>query len=344
MSGNSHKARFWVAFFLLSLFISLSAQDSEDWISQSVQLTINARFTEAESLLINKIARGDSTAEVYFFLSSLLNSKMTHYESQLDKDPFMNAIDKVIRKTGFTLKKNGTRSEKQTGRLLFYRGSAFGYRAFYMGQTGHWLEALQDGSDSINDLEQAVALDSTIYEAYLGIGVYQYWKSTKLKFLFWTPFVEDLRSSGIDQIKKAVHSDTPARYLALHQLVYILLDYGKMDEALVYARQGIEAFPESPFLWWAYAHTFYKRHEYPAAIDAYRRLLELVQNSADQNPMHILSCHARLAEIYYKSDRAEDCEREAELVFEKSVQNPLNAEGQKSVEKATKYLKFVREP
>ena len=240
MYGNSHRIGLWVAFFILSLSQFLWAQDKDNWISRSIRLTINARFTQAESLLVNRIAAGENTAEVHFYLSSVLNSKMTHYESRIDEARFLNSIDKVIQKTDSALVHNGNNTNKQTARLLFYRGSAFSYRAFYLGQTGHWLEALQDGSKSIGDLEQAVELDSTIYEAYLGIGVYQYWKSTKLKFLFWTPFVDDVRLTGIEQIKKTVHSNTPARYLAMHQLVYILLDYGGMDEALVYARQGIE--------------------------------------------------------------------------------------------------------
>jgi len=136
----------WAAFtFILLVSYSvypLPAAKQNDWITQSIDLTINTRFTEAESLLMQKIAVGDSTAEVYFFLVSVLNSKMTHFENKADETAFYQAIDKVIEKTERNLSESKSNDLLSNARQLFYRGSAYGYRAFYQGQCGNWLDAL----------------------------------------------------------------------------------------------------------------------------------------------------------------------------------------------------------
>lgn len=313
----------------------LTAEDSGNWIDQSIDLTINTHFAKAESLLNAKISAGDSTAEVYFFLASVLNSKMTHYENQADEALFLNALNRVLVKTDVEeLEKN----VENQARAYFYRGSAFGYKAFYEGKNGNWLDAVSDGLKSVDNLKHAVELDSTLYDAYLGIGVYQYWRSTKLKYLLWMPFIEDTRLQGIINIRKAAAKSKHSRYMAMHQLIYILLNYGNKEEALQYAREVIRVYPNSTFMWWAYAHTWYMRHEYPKAVEAYGHLLILLKNLPEQNPSHVVSCYARLAEIYNKMGKIPEARKEAKQALKAAKGIPLSSQGQKSLKKAENIL------
>ncbi len=337
MSAEKLFTRFLPLLLLLILLkpFPLPAEDSDSWIDRSIDLTINTHFAEAESLLNAKISAGDSTAEVYFFLASVLNSKMTHFENQADEAVFLYALNRVIAKTD--AEQLGDRAEDQA-RSFFYRGSAFGYKAFYEGQIGNWLDAVSDGLKSVDNLKHAVKLDSTLYDAYLGIGVYQYWRSTKLKYLLWMPFIEDTRLQGIENIRKAAAKSKHSRYMAMHQLVYILLNYGNKDEALKYAREVIRGYPNSAFMWWAYAHTWYMRHDYPKAIQAYRHLLTLLKKLPEQNPSHVVSCYARLAEIYHKMGKIKESRREAARALRAAAGPPLSPQGRKSVENAKNIL------
>lgn len=318
---------------------SLYGADSEtNWIEQSIDLTINTRFTEAEALLYGRIAEGNSTAETWFFIASMLNSKMTHFENQADETAFLEAIHQVRSKIKISDSAVDQTDSLLQARQFFYRGSASGYLAFYQGQNGEWFDALNNGLQSIADLKQAVALDSTLYDAWLGIGVYQYWRSTRLKFLFWMPFVEDQREQGITNIRKAAQKSLYSRYMAMHQLIYILLNYGAKDEALTYARQVVHKYPQSIFMRWAYAHTWYMRHEYDQAIRAYKQLLKLLEQSPDQNPNHHISCLARLAEMHQKTGRETEALLEAQKSIRLSRNVELSKEGRKGVEKAQRVL------
>ncbi len=297
-----------------------------NWIDSVTTFTINTDFDSAERILNRKIAESDSGIVPCFYLASTLNSKMTHFENFEHGQHFQELLDFIIKKTTNALQ-DTTLSDSLRSRLLFYRGSAFGYLAFYQGQNKQWFKALENGLKAVKNLQAALQLDSTLYEAYLGLGAYKYWRSTKLRFISWLPFVDDLREEGIQDIKKALKSSSNSRYMAMHQLVYVLCDYKKFDEALKYATEGIQRFPKSQFMWWAYAHVFYKSHQNRKAIKAYQHLLELINQDPKSTPSHWLACQMRLAELYDRLGEKETAKQIARKVLqqkEKFLQNELN--------------------
>ncbi len=329
------------ALFILlatAVFAGVMQQPQENWIQQSVDLAVNNRFTEAESLLTQRIAQTDSSAEAWFYYASVLNSKMNYYENTIDARPYLKTLHTLVRKSEALLSAAKGDNRLLRARALFYRGSAYGYLAFYEGKTGSYLSALSNGLSSINDLEEAVRLDSTLYDAYLGIGAYQYWRSTKFRHLFWVPFVDDLRLQGIANIRKAIRKSRYSRYLAMHQMIYVLTNYGEMDEALQYARQAVAAFPKSVFMRWAFAHTLYKRHEYPQALQAFEQLVRLLQTTAERNPSHLVECYTKMAEIYLKSNQPVKSKQMARSALEQAKGKVLSEEGRESVKRAGGYL------
>lgn len=322
---------------LLAQAVPARPGQSSDWIQTSIDLTINTKFDRAERLLRTRIAEGDHSPQVWFYLASVLNSKMTHFEDFEQAASFEQAIDSVLLKTE-NIKIITDLPDR--ARLLFYRGSALGYRAFYEGQIGKWLAALNDGMASVDHLKQAVALDSTLYDAWLGIGVYQYWRSTKLKLVLWMPFIPDQREEGIANIRKAVTKSRYSRYMAMHQLIYILLNYGLKDEAVPLAEEVIHAYPKSTFMWWAYAHTWFMRHEYERAIPAYRKLLHLLQTEPGQNPNHVVACYTRLAEMYQRLGQPEASREAATRAIESAQGIKLSAQGRQKLQQAMDLMKI----
>ncbi len=292
--------------FLAATTVLSNPDGRENWVQRCIDYSINAKFDSAEAVLAPFMEDSTTSLKAHFYYASVLNSKMTHFENlQEEAERFKSVLKKVIRMAETRLDENDRLTSKEKSRLYFYKGSATGYLAFYEGRKGSWYQAVKKGMQSVEDLEKSVELDRTRYDAYLGIGVYKYWRSTKLKFLLWLPLVDDMRDEGIRLIKKTTAHDTPSRYMAMHQLVYILLDYGRYDEALHYAGKIVEKYPASQFMLWAYAHTFFKRHEYQKAIKAYKRLLTLIERDPTPNPMHWLKCHFTIATMYYRMEQYE---------------------------------------
>ncbi len=311
---------------------SRSTAQAPLWVENVMEWTINGQFARAEHFLQKKIAATDSALAPCFYLSSVLNSKMTDRESYGEAPHFVRLLHFIIRKSTQSLQADPT--DSLLARLYFYRGSAYGYLAYYQGQTGQWFKALKNGLKAVDNLKKAVALDSTLYDAYLGLGTYKYWRSTKLKFALWLPFVPDTREEGIRDIKRALRSPSRGRYMAMHQLIYILTDYGKYDEALAYAQEAVKAFPNSIFMQWAYAHTYFKAHRYPQALMAYEHLLELIEAQPEKNTSHWLACQVRIAEILRRLGRREQAHQRAAKVLQKKDTFPNTALNQKRLKRA----------
>lgn len=286
----------------------------QPWIEQVTAMTIDGYFKKAEALVNQKIAETDSALAPCLYLASVLNSRMTHYESNDQAGRFTRLLHFIINKANQQLDQPNL-SDSLLARLYFYRGSAYGYLGFFQGQNGQWFKALKNGLKAIDDLTACTKLDSTLFEAYLGLGTYKYWRSTKLKAVLWLPFLKDLREEGIADIKRAMRTSSNSRYMALHQLVYILIDYKHYAEAQKYAEQGIQKFPQSQFMWWAYAHVFFKSHQYHQAIKAYKHLLKLIESHPESNPSHWLDCQVRLAEVYKRLGQTQQAKQLARLIL-----------------------------
>ncbi len=335
------KATRIIPIILLLVHYNLRAGES-DWIRQSIDLTINTHFSEAESLLVKKMAAGDSGIDVNFYYASVLNSKMTHFENQKGEEEFINALNKVIRKTDTLIDSNPDMDSTSLAKIAFYAGSAYGYLAYYEGQCGKWYPALSNGIKAKKYLERAVELDSALYDAYLGVGTYNYWVSSRVKHALWLPFISDNREQGIDYIKKTVRNDSYSKYMAMHQLIYVLLDYKDYKEAEVLAEKVVKAYPESQFMWWANAHTYFKSKKYRQAIISYRKILSLMEKNPESNPMHYLDCQVRLAEIYHRLGDEAACFRHSQLALDRHYGENLSKKDEKRLKQARELMEKSR--
>jgi len=294
------------------------------WIQETVNHTINTNFNEALQIVYKKIEADSNDYRAQFYLAATLNSKMTHHENQDDADLFNEAIDKTLDLVEDNLENKPNLSDSIKAELFFYEGSAYGYRAFFQGNNGNFLAAITNGLKSVGSLNETLEIDSTIYEAYLGIGVYKYWRYSRLKFISWLPFVPDDRDEGIAMIKLAIACDSLSRYMAMHQLVYILLDYGRYDEAIPFAEKIVEKYPSSQFMWWANAHAYFKNKNYNKAKSSYLTLYKLIMEDDNRNISHLLKCKFKLAVVYKERNELDECKKQCEDILELSEKVELN--------------------
>lgn len=290
--------RFLFTFASIFFLIQTSSLRAGSWIEQNIDLTINTRFDDALNLVREQITGNPQDFEAWFYLAATLNSKMTHFENHDDEAEFTAAIDTCIRILETVIDDTVGVSRPARARRAFYLGSAYGYLAYFQGRSGQYLGAFSNGITSNNLLHEAIELDSTLYDAYLGIGVFKYWRYAKLRFISWLPFIPDERDEGIQMIKKTIRSGGLSQYMAMHQLIYILADYERPEESLIYAEQITKKYPESQFMWWAASRAFDRSNHFDQAVNAYKYLDNLLAQDKNPNPNHIVKCHLKLAAVY----------------------------------------------
>jgi tetratricopeptide (TPR) repeat protein len=287
----------------LFLVIQLLFGSQSPWITEGIELTINNQFDAAIDVFRSASKSDPNDYRPYFYLAATLDSKMTHYENDAEAFAFNAAIDSVIKRVEMVM----ALTPSTNAELVFYLGSAYGYRAYFLGRRGNWYSALSNGKRATALLQQSIMLDSTLYDAYLGIGTYKYWLYSKLKFITWLPFIPDDREQGVRMIKKTIEMNARSKYMAMHQLIYILADYNRAEEAVGYADTLLARYPESQFMLWAAAHAYQKSGSLNHASSVYEKLSLLLADDPNPNPSHLIRCSYKLAEIYMQQARYEAC-------------------------------------
>lgn len=261
-------------------------------INRGIELTINNRFDEAIALYRQLIEIYPRQPIGYFYTAATLQAKMLDAEDYSEQDEFYRLSDLAIRHA-----KELRRTGKATGWTVFYEGSAYLYRSFMDSKKGKWFAAYKDAKRGVGRLEEAVALDSSLYDAYLGLGSFKYWKSAKANFLLWLPFISDERKTGIEMIRQSIAKGTFTYWIARDQLSWVLMDAGNYPEAMQIARENSEAYPESRFFKWTLVEAAYRSHDLNLCYRLYRELLQSVQKISNNNHYNELECLVRLAEI-----------------------------------------------
>jgi tetratricopeptide (TPR) repeat protein len=199
----------------------------DDAVSRGIALTFNDQFQEASVLFDSLKQEYPDHPAPYFFKAATYQNWMSSYR-------FNNFQKELEENIQITIDKGEALIENEPDAWLhFYVGAAYGYRAFYRFRKHNWIGAYQDGRKGVNNFKEAFELDSTLYDVYLGLGTYHYWRTAKSKFLriitFWMP---DKRELGLQQMEFAVNHGRYAHHEASYGLLISLMDYKKNKEAL----------------------------------------------------------------------------------------------------------------
>jgi tetratricopeptide (TPR) repeat protein len=272
-----------------------SSPEIKTRINKGIELTILCDFDSAKTIYRTLINDYPDEPVGYFYMAAVIQSQMLDEEDFSYKTDFENFVEKCIKKS------IQLRSDRKNDPWpLFYEGNAYLYQSFLKSKLGNWWGAYRDAGKGVSRLEKALELDSTFYDAYLGIGSYKYWKSSKIKFLSWLPFVSDEREQGIKLVKKSIELGNFVDLIGRDQLAWILMDAGRLDEANKYALQNYELYPESRFFQWTLTEVMYQSKELKEAYQKYILLYQSVQKIPDNNHLNEVSCLLRMGEIEYE--------------------------------------------
>ena len=294
-----------VLLFCISIGYALDPSQPEikTRIVSGIELTILNKFGQAENIYRDILDEYPEEPLGYMYLAAVIQSQMLDRENFDRKTEFEELITECIEKSKILQKKRGSDPW-----LLFFEGSAYLYRSFMQSKMKNIWSAYRSALKGADRLDKVIKMDSTFFDAYLGIGSFKYWKSSKTKFVRWIPFIPDEREKGIRMVKKAVENGEFVRLIGRDQLAWILLDSGRMEEALQNAIQNNKLYPDSRFFKWTLVKIYDKGGYYDSAYSLYSVLLKEFQNIPQNNHYNEIGCLLRMAEIdfdrgnYVKTD------------------------------------------
>jgi tetratricopeptide (TPR) repeat protein len=192
-----------------------------------------------------------------------------------------------------------TRREPQLGEAWFYLGAALGVRAQWRVLRGERLAAARDGKRIKDALERALALDPSLQDAYVGLGLYHYYAAVApaaVKMLRWLLFLPGgNRALGLEEVLKAKSAGALLRDEADYQLHLMYLWYERQPaRAIALLMELDERHPRNPhFLQLIAEIQDYRERDFDASRRSYEELLRRVRERRINLPA-MAETHARL--------------------------------------------------
>lgn len=283
-------------------------------IKTGIKLCVEQRYDDAVDIF-KSLERTDSKNPAgFFFHAAALQSQMMDYEIYDREREFLSLI-----KTTIELSNSQIRKDNKSAWSYFFLGGGYGYLAFYQTKQKKFYEALQNAGFSIKALEKAVEIDSTLYDAHLGLGTYKYYRSKWSRHFTWLPFVKDERTEGIALVRTAIHKSRYSKFSAISGFGWISIDEGQYDEGWQMLKPTLEEFPECRAFLWCAAKLAKKQTRWDDAINFYERILASLKTNGVLSPYNELVLRKNLQQLFIQINdfaRAkEECERIHKIAF-----------------------------
>jgi len=270
---------------ILELFLLVSPK-MDSIIHKGLEYAYIENYPIAESLF-NLVVKMDTLNPAgYFFLSGLYNLYSIDMGNDKNFEAFKEAIDKAVKYGNIYIK-----SYSNDGWSYFFIGGALTYMTFYYGLKGKYWSALVYGVKALNWVKKTVEIDSTIYDAYLGLGGYDYFKG---QFPFW----RSEKEKGIKKIRMAIEKGRYSKVAAADGLGQILMREGRYKDAERMLEQIVHLYPESRTLKHPLIETYIALKEWDKALSQSLELLRLSERRPTSNYVK-LTAISYLGIIYY---------------------------------------------
>ena len=172
---------------------------------------------------------------------------------------------------------------------------------------------------------EALELDPNLYDAYLGLGTYHYWKSAKTEFINWLPFVGDRKDDGVEELQLAADSSLFSNDLALNSLIWIHLERKDPQSALACAETLHSRYPDSRLVKWGMAFSNYSAGKYAAALKYFGEIISSLESDSTQNYFNLIECRYHRGKIFQSVKDTSAARSE----FEKLLSYPVAEEVKK---------------
>jgi tetratricopeptide (TPR) repeat protein len=182
----------------------------------------------------------------------------------------------------------------------FFLGGAYGSLGRYYAMTRSFLNAYWYGKKGKNYLEEVVEMDSTYYDAYLGLGIYHYLADVLPKFVKILSFllgVDGDKEQGIREIKlsaeKGIYTKTEAMFFLGALYTYRERKY---EEAISIFNELLERYPQNPGALFTLGRCYSNMGQCDKALNAFNKVLN---NKESQSRLPRGSIYYQVGEVYY---------------------------------------------
>ena len=245
------------------------------------------------------------------------SSRLNKFQEEFEKN-----IQLTIEKGNALLKK------ENNPWILFYVGAAYGYRAFNHFRKHSWINAYFDAKKGVDNFEEALEEDPELFDVYLGLGSYHYWRTAKSNFLrlitFWIP---DKRELGLRQLEFAFQHGAYAPEQAGYNLTAAYFDYGQYEKAMQTLNRIIEKKKTEGLSDLYYrGRLLIEFEQWPEAESVFRKIIAHLENDESSSTGYKAECLYWIAALLTKQKKRSQALEFAEMALVESGKRNAGSE------------------
>jgi tetratricopeptide (TPR) repeat protein len=243
MNKISRTLFLFVCFLSLSAFSHIPQGATEAILNQALAgqtLIFNRRYSEAQAHFTQLAQQYPDSALGSFGLMALYNAQMfENFDFSLDSNYVQEQarnkilVDKILK------------NENSSAWEDFLCGASSGLRGFYYVRKDEYLKAMGESGNARKCLERALKKDPAFADVYLGLGLYDYWKSVFTNRIKFLPFFKDRRKEGIEQIQRAIKESIVAGDLSLAALTFVYHEQNNGVKGAPLAQTLLDKYPQN---------------------------------------------------------------------------------------------------
>ena len=321
---------------ILLVFTVSTFSESTSVYDTAMQLLITQNYTASQTVLKKRLKKYPNDIQARYLSFAVEQTRILDYESYIvEQKNFQTMADStrvIFEKQIVTL------SGLDSTICLFYLANVFGGIGVMQAKTGNWFEGVRNAVTSVSMLKQVKERQSDFYAADLGLGIFNYYLSTSLK---WLPFVGNKEQEGLDAIELALQADFPYNYAAKNSLCWILIERENFRRADSIAQSVLKDYPDNTIFLRIKALIALWSGKYITALHYGKHLVDLTEKRQPLNWSDLAAGYTILVKGAYELGRVSEACQAANIFLNKKY--PSQFLKIPHIKKNIKYIKNIRQ-
>ncbi|MDP4116547.1 MAG: DUF3808 domain-containing protein [Bacteroidota bacterium] len=270
-------------------------KEKKDEIISGLDLIYNFKWTEGNRIF-EKIIREQPDEPVGYHFKSV--SYLWHYLSNKDLNTYNiflaysdSALEKAIKKV----------DKQETEENFYLLGACYNYRSVVFAFKGNYLDAAYASKKAETYLSKVISLNKTNYDAYFGLGLYNFAISQIPSGFSWVLKIAGINGSkktGYEYLKLASEKGTFSKAEAIYFYSQILMnDDFDYSTSANYLSKLIKQYPDNIIFRYAQSVLLIKQKNPKAAKDL---LLSIYNTPLDNFKKTVSYTKFLLGDVYFK--------------------------------------------
>ena len=273
-------------------------------VKRGLEFSYDFYWDKAEKTFVSLIQRYPDDPRGYHYEASIYFWDYLSTKDKKSYNTFIAYSDTAVDKAKAFLDKYPDNID-----ILYVLGADYSYRTLVFAKAEKFLDAVWASKNSESYLSKALEIDSSYYDAYLGLGLYYFGVGQIPSSLRWALNLAGIHGDkklGLKYIKKAANYGNLSKVEAEYFYSQILTDYKfEYDLASHYLQTLANEYPGNLLFSYSNAVLYIKRRR----LNDAKRILTEVINSKDDSFKQIISfSNFLMGDIYFKMNQFEDAE------------------------------------